>query len=246
MASDQQEYQRVFWNCLMLIGNICDRQKLTAKGVDSLFQAHGADERWLIDAPWPDMRGSAAMRHVSNWMRGIAQYHPDRVIPIARDVLTSLADSGSIVAHQDRETAAGLVTRINKLLGVLPDTPAYRLYHQRVVDVASSYYASGHFASAVHRAFEALIQAVQIKSGRSDLSGRDLMFQVFSESKPLIRISENKDVQDNYKFLFAGAVGAIRNPQAHTADDLLTESEAIEMLTICSHLFRILDQSSKV
>jgi uncharacterized protein (TIGR02391 family) len=248
MAFDPATFKRLFWSSLMLIGNICTRQQFKAKGVDNLFITHGADEGWRIKAGFPDMNASDAMRQVNNWMQGIHKYHPERSLPIALDVLVSLADSGSIVTHQDRQTAAHLAAKIAEFLQPPSQTPAARKgqQHQRVVDVASSYYASGHYGSAVHRAYEALIAAVKDKAGRPDLEGRDLMFQAFSEKTPILRISDDPAIQEGYKFLFAGAIGAIRNPHAHTSEESLSEEEAIEMLAVCSHLFRVLDSSARV
>lgn len=229
----------------MLIGNICDRQKFKVKGVDNLFLTHGAQHEWLIKAPFPDMYAGDAMRQVNNWMRGIVKYHPELALPIARDVLVSLSDSGSIVTHDDRKHAANLAAKIMALLQPPSQVPAHPGQHPRVIAVAQSYWASRHFSSAVHRAYEALIAAVKDKAGRSDLDGRDLMFQAFNEDKPILVASENREEQKAYKFLFAGAIGAIRNPQAHTAGESLSEEEGIEMLTICSHLFRVLENSTK-
>ena len=111
---------------------------------------------------------------------------------------------------------------------------------------SSSHYASGHYSSAVHRAYEALIVAVRDKAGRPDLDGRDLMFQAFNEQNPILHISDDPAIQEGYKFLFAGAIGAIRNPQAHTTEESLSQEEAIEMLTVCTHLFRLLESSTQV
>jgi hypothetical protein len=72
------------------------------------------------------------------------------------------------------------------------------------------------------------------------------MFQAFSETTPILHISDDPGVQAGYKFLFAGAIGAIRNPQAHTPEESLSEEDAIEMLAVCSHLFRVLDNSIAV
>jgi uncharacterized protein (TIGR02391 family) len=246
MAFDPATFKQLFWSSLMLIGNICTRQQFKAKGVDNLFLTHGADEGWRIKAGFPDMNASDAMRQVNNWMQGIHQYHPERSLPIALDVLVSLADSGSIVTHQDRQAAAHLAAQIAEFLRPPVQAPARKGQHQRVVDAASSHYASGHYSSAVHRAYEALIVAVRDKAGRPDLDGRDLMFQAFNEQNPILHISDDPAIQEGYKFLFAGAIGAIRNPQAHTTEESLSQEEAIEMLTVCTHLFRVLESSTQV
>jgi uncharacterized protein (TIGR02391 family) len=245
MQITPEEYKRLFWQTLMLIGNICSRQSFTTKGVNNLFTTHGAEEGWRIKASFPDIRASTAMLQVNNWMRGIHEYQPGRTLPIARDILASLADSGSIVAHQDRVTAARLVERIDQAMGRIPKSGTSQ-QHQKVIDTAASLFASGHYSRAVQRAYEALMAAVREKAERPDLEGRNLMFQVFSEVTPILRISQDVAVQEGYKFLFAGAIGAIRNTQTHTAKENLSANEAVEMLTVCSYLFRVLDNATKV
>src|SRR5215207_7943771 len=97
MAVDPEKFKRLFWQSLMLIGNICTRRQSKTTGVDNLFLTHGAEEGWRMKASFPDIRASTAMLQVNNWMQGIHQYHPERTLPIARDVLVSLSASGSIV-----------------------------------------------------------------------------------------------------------------------------------------------------
>ena len=190
MAKDPETFsatfQSLFWSSLMLIGHICTRQQFTAKGVNTLFLTHGAEDGWRVKAAFADMNASAAMRQVNNWMQGIHQYLPDRSLMIAHNVLVSLSEASSIVTSQDRQTATSLDAKILAFHHPPSQTPPRTGQHQHVLAAAQSHWHSRHFSSAVHRAYEALLSAVKDKSGRHDLDGRDLIFHVFNEDKPML------------------------------------------------------------
>lgn len=249
MTDAQVRHKRLFYDSVFLIGGICCRANFTEVGVDNLFETHGAESGWVTDLPFPDIRASKVMIRVHNRMQGIAKYHPALALTVARDVLESLAGNGSIVSYQDRRYAANLVTKIEAYAGLQSSSPKASptyVFDQRVIDAAQSRYYSGLYVDAVHRAFEALIEAVQAKAKRPDLEGRDLMFQVFSEKKPILKVSDKPAIQEGFMFLFSGAIGAIRNPHAHSSANSMPGIEAYEMLVVCSYLFRILDQAVKV
>lgn len=67
------------------------------------------------------------------------------------------------------------------------------------------------------------------------------MQSAFSLQNPILKISDNKDEQLGYMWLFSGAVMAIRNSFAHTINEI-EKNEAIEWLYFASALFRQLDK----
>ncbi len=112
--------------------------------------------------------------------------------------------------------------------------------HPNVLNVAEQYCKVGNYRSAVLDTYIALILAVKEKSGRYDLDGVPLMSEVFSPEKGNISVSDDKEVQRGYMFLFMGAVGGIRNDMAHRLGTI-NALEATEWLAYASALFKVLD-----
>ncbi len=61
---------------------------------------------------------------------------------------------------------------------------------------------------------------VKKKSGKTNLDGKNLMLTVFSRDKPILKFNNlntisEKNEQEGFMHLFAGAVQGIRNPKAH-------------------------------
>lgn len=105
----------------------------------------------------------------------------------------------------------------------------------------------GYYAEATFEAFKFLDNEVRRHSGIHE-SGFKLMMQAFDGGKPQISLTEGKtisekDEQEGYRFLFAGASMAIRNPRGH--EFLLTDSpdEALDHLVLASMLLRRLEEA---
>lgn len=113
--------------------------------------------------------------------------------------------------------------------------------HNRVVTVAGRLYHDGHFRSAILDTYIDLVNRVKEMSGRTDLDNTKLMQQVFSLEKPTITISDDKDEQLGFMWLFSGAVMAVRNPKAHKLIDQKDAQRALEWLAFASVLHRVLD-----
>lgn len=117
--------------------------------------------------------------------------------------------------------------------------------HPRVIEAAGKLYADHHYSDAVRRAFVSLIKEVRTKSGREAQTDKDAMIQAFKESGPALRLSHDKNEQQGFMWLFAGATAAIRNPLSHTTEEALDAAEAYECLAFASLLFRYLDRADK-
>jgi Protein of unknown function (Hypoth_ymh) len=72
------------------------------------------------------------------------------------------------------------------------------------------------------------------------------MTLAFRDADPALRLSQDRNEQQGYMYLFAGATAAIRNPLCHTAEDVLDAEESYECLVFASLLFRYLDRSESV
>lgn len=101
---------------------------------------------------------------------------------------------------------------------------------------------NGHYSQATFEAFKFLDKEVQRLSGLTE-TGKSLMMLAFRETNPIIVLADStsesgKNIQEGYKFLFAGSVMAIRNPRGHEhslKDDIDT---CLDHLSLVSHLLR--------
>ena len=114
---------------------------------------------------------------------------------------------------------------------------------EELVKTTRKLFNDGHYARAVEEAFKLLEVTVRERSGRSELSGRDLMFQAFDVKTPRLKLNALKSKfeagqQEGYRFIFGGAMSAIRNPRAHDHQLVDEAGEALEMLLLASHLLR--------
>src|SRR6266550_1532989 len=78
---------------------------------------------------------------------------------------------------------------------------------------------NGHFAQATFEAFKFVDEEVQRIAGDPDF-GYSLMMRVFGGVPPVVALNpgmttSEKNEQDGYKFIFAGAMLGIRNPRGH-------------------------------
>ncbi len=75
------------------------------------------------------------------------------------------------------------------------------------------------------------------------------MAKAFNGSPPPIQFGDpstdlGRDIQEGYRFIFMGAIRAIRNRDAHQPFQPLGEQEALEELGLISLLLRRLDAST--
>jgi hypothetical protein len=120
--------------------------------------------------------------------------------------------------------------------------------HPLIWDAASKRWESDHFVDAVQRAATALSGVVKDRTGRYELGDNDLMSQAFSlappqEGKPRLRWPGNdsdltvRAMRQGILNMAQGVYSAIRNPAAHTTNEL-PKQEALEQLATLSVLAR--------
>jgi len=133
-----------------------------------------------------------------------------------------------------------------------PDAFERRNFHPEAVSVAAVLFRQGNWDEAVEAAFKRLTFRVKKKSGRMDLDGTDLMLQVFNPDRPAgpaLRLNPlqhnfQRNEQRGWMQLFAGVMGALRNPLAHPpGKQRLKEQAALDLLTVLSLLYRRLDKA---
>ena len=122
-----------------------------------------------------------------------------------------------------------------------------RNLHPRLPPKVRRLFDDGHYAEATFETFKFVDKVVQ-KHSKIGESGMKLMMQVFDEAKPSLRLTpltnaSEIDEQKGYRFLFSGAVMAIRNPRGHEVnlnDDVDT---CLDHLAFASLLLRRLEQA---
>jgi len=133
----------------------------------------------------------------------------------------------------------------------MPATPPSRApltvegLHPRVIAVAGQLYHDGHYREAIFNAYIAIVEEVKRRTGLSaDNTG--LMQSAFSEKNPRLIVSDDRDEQLGFMWLFSGAVMGIRNPKAHRLVPQNDPQRALEWLAFASVLFRVLDDAEDV
>lgn len=126
--------------------------------------------------------------------------------------------------------------------------------HQKIKEVSKSFFKDGYYSSAIEAAFKQIILMVKEKANHpkgnngQELDGQKLMFTVFSKELPVLKLNDlktdiDKDEQDGFRYLFGGASQGIRNPKAHSIQDLKDPQKAIEYILFASLLARKIDEA---
>lgn len=117
--------------------------------------------------------------------------------------------------------------------------------HPAVSAAAAALLADGHPEQAVFEAFRAVEDRVQqLTNGVA--SGQGLMAATFAGHPPTLDVTtatgrNARDEQEGFKFLFMGAITALRNPRGHGAAMPDARDETLEYLAVASMLMRRLD-----
>lgn len=111
---------------------------------------------------------------------------------------------------------------------------------------SGSLFRDGHYARAVEEAFKCLNNTVREKSGLTSQDGAALMRSAFSANNPVVNLNgfqtqSERDEQQGYMDIYAGAMTGIRNPRAHDHQLVDPPEAALEMIILANHLMRKLD-----
>lgn len=105
----------------------------------------------------------------------------------------------------------------------------------------------GHYPEATEHAFKHLDKKIQKLSLLTE-SGFKLMMAAFDGATPKVKLNalattSEKDEQEGYRFMFAGAMKGIRNPRAHEPTIVDDPDICLDHLSFISLLLRRLEQS---
>lgn len=119
------------------------------------------------------------------------------------------------------------------------------MLHSTVLQASSSSFQQGKYDTAVFEAFKRVEVAVRDAGDYSEADyGTNLMAKAFRPEDgklgPLARTDSLPAEREALRNLFVGAIGSYKNPHSHR-DVALTAEDAVEMLVLASHLFRIVE-----
>lgn len=122
-----------------------------------------------------------------------------------------------------------------------------RNIHPRLPTKVRKLFDDGYYAEATFATFKFVDKTVQ-KHSKASESGFKLMMQAFDDAKPLLKLTplanaSEIDEQKGFRFLFSGAVMAIRNPRGHEVDVHDDPDTCLDHLALASLLLRRLEQS---
>jgi uncharacterized protein (TIGR02391 family) len=117
------------------------------------------------------------------------------------------------------------------------------LLHPSIADKVWLSLARGDYDEAVFAAFKAVEVAVRDAASLAPTDiGTSLMRKAFDKtSGPLTDTSQPESEREALAHLFAGAIGSYKNPHSHRTVTISDAREAQEMVTLASHLLRIVD-----
>jgi uncharacterized protein (TIGR02391 family) len=103
--------------------------------------------------------------------------------------------------------------------------------------------AQGKYADAIFKSVRAVEEAVRTAGGfQAQDVGVDLMRRAFHPNTGLLtRQTDPPAGREALSALFAGAIGSYKNPHSHRTVVVSDAREAQEIVTLASHLLRILD-----
>jgi uncharacterized protein (TIGR02391 family) len=120
-----------------------------------------------------------------------------------------------------------------------------RNIHPAIGAVSVKLFDDGHYSQATFEAFKFLDLEVQKLSAINE-SGFKLMMAALNEANPKIKLTplsnqSEVDEQMGYRFVFAGAMSAIRNPRGHEIN-IDPIDRCLDHLSLASVLHRRLEE----
>lgn len=123
---------------------------------------------------------------------------------------------------------------------------SHNSFHPKLKPCEESF-DKGEYNNTIFEASKIYENAIQSKSGL-DRIGSDLMMKVWNENNPVLKLNEgtsetDKNIQEGIKYLSAGFMKHIRNPNAHlpSHEHPISQDVCLELLGFVSYLFGQLD-----
>lgn len=136
----------------------------------------------------------------------------------------------------------------------------WRWIHPNIIKVSKRLFEDKHYANSVESAFKEVnsrVKKIYKNKTGNEKDGYDLMMNAFKydtnkntgqTTEPIIQLTDlnsmsDRDIQEGYRFIFAGSIMAFRNPKAHENQEI-TKKTAIHSIFVASKLMHRLDDSN--
>lgn len=181
------------------------------------------------------------------WLKGKVSIEPD-------------LETVGFSSHISRTSLTGLQKILSfyispEELGKVSEHSAIELFarlnlHKKVIISSRNLFKDGHYRQCVHEATIALENYIKNKAGSLSEIGQKLMFKVFDENNPIIKISDcktviGKDEQAGIKFLSVGIIRGFKNVYSHSDKQIKDPLKALRILSIISYIFETIDKNDE-
>lgn len=124
------------------------------------------------------------------------------------------------------------------------------LLHPDIIRVSEKLYRDGSYSEAACRAFIEInsrlkgLYRAKCPDSENVPDGQSLMNKVFAENDPILEAGDRttqtgKDIHSGTRFLFAGAMAALRNPKAHENIEIGKDDSMRQLIFASMLMFRI-------
>ncbi len=129
------------------------------------------------------------------------------------------------------------------------DESFWDMIHPRIISLAKPRFEAGFFADAVESSFKEINDTVKrlvlVQCDR-EIDGASLMTFAFSVQNPIIKLNEldtetDRNIQQGYMQIMAGAMTGIRNPKAH-GNLNPNRNRTLHLITLASLLMYKIDE----
>ncbi|MBI2471839.1 MAG: TIGR02391 family protein [Planctomycetes bacterium] len=156
---------------------------------------------------------------------------------------------------------------IKALHEIIPEYPLlhWRHLHKDVQSASKQYYIDKNYYTALLEATKKYVNETKRKSDVFDKAEKDLMGHVFSIQNKILDVVDNykqqdgteftnntkQNIQEGQQYLSQGLIVGGRHPVSHEeieelkTSDLFSEKDCLDLLSLLSHLFKRLDNSTK-
>ena len=141
-------------------------------------------------------------------------------------------------------------------------TSVWHYIHPKIIETSQKLYLDGHYVEAAYRAILEIndrMKEIYKKLNPEDKNipdGVELMEKMLAKgksenSKAMFQLNENISKTDlseqrGFQFMFSGAWTALRNPMAHSNDEVIDANESMRRLMFASMLMYKIDEGVKL